>query len=269
MIASGYPIGISPGQVSFNVAEKDHRSSSALTNDRRSSMGTSKEKGRSSNSRRFVVFWPLNMRTGRNPDRITFLTSRQRRSVLKSWRRVENKRLLGEEIYIQIFMQKPVLKSLFPFRAVPVNDLHGNMLFTRQAAIFIDFIDNMVAYVATNNGRLLQELCTRVGVSHALMTRVNFDPDWWYLFANSVLDGIQKYCHPNFSCGPIATYIGSRSILAWRILMKYVVEMMSDAFVKQRQANVRAVLEQSQQKDESMTKDGCVTDELPTRQNGC
>ncbi|KFD52494.1 hypothetical protein M513_06691 [Trichuris suis] len=249
------------GQAVSDIPANDHNSPpSTMTNDHRQSMGAGKTEGRSSIRGGIWSTLPSRKDSGRNGDRITCLTKRQRRCILKSWRKVQNKAQLGEEIYIQIFMQKPVLKSLFPFRATPVNELHDNVLFTRQAVIFIDFIDNVVAYVGINNGRLLQELCTRVGISHALMTRVNFDPEWWYLFANSVLDGMQKFCLPNFSCEPIATYIGSQSMLAWRILLKHVVEMMSDAFVKQRQAKERTNGEASSEgkDDGSVQNDQCV-----------
>ncbi|CDW56029.1 globin [Trichuris trichiura] len=246
-------------QAIYDIPADNLPSFTAMTNDRRQSVGAGKEEERTKSRGSIWSVLPSRKYSSRNGERITCLNKRQRRCILKSWRKVHNKPKLGEEIYIQIFMQKPVLKSLFPFRATPVNELHDNVLFTRQAIIFIDFIDNVVAYVGINNGRLLQELCCRVGVSHALMTRVNFDPEWWYLFANSVLDGMQKFCLPNFSCEPLATYIGSQSMLAWRILLKHVVELMSDAFVKQRQAKGRANGEPSERKDDgSMQNDQCV-----------
>ncbi|KAL1245706.1 Globin-related protein [Trichinella spiralis] len=171
--------------------------------------------------------------------RVKFLTKSQRQNVVRSWEKVPNKRALGEEIYIQIFMHKPMLKSLFPFRTVPVDQLRNNALFTRQAAIFADFIDCVVGYLAIDNGNLIMELSERVGVNHALMTSVNFDPEWWVLFANSVLDCIRQYCEPQFICLPISRHITRKIMIAWRILLKEVVDRMSEAFIQRRELDIR------------------------------
>ncbi|OUC44293.1 globin [Trichinella nativa] len=189
------------------------------------------------------AFWSSKFRYYRkghdNDHRVKFLTKSQRQNVVRSWEKVPNKRALGEEIYIQIFMHKPMLKSLFPFRTVPVDQLRNNALFTRQAAIFADFIDCVVGYLAINNGNLIMELSERVGVNHALMTSVNFDPEWWVLFANSVLDCIRQYCEPKFICLPISRHITRKIMIAWRILLKEVVDRMSEAFIQRRELDIR------------------------------
>ncbi|KRY39844.1 hypothetical protein T01_2092 [Trichinella spiralis] len=189
------------------------------------------------------AFWSSKFRYYRkghdNDHRVKFLTKSQRQNVVRSWEKVPNKRALGEEIYIQIFMHKPMLKSLFPFRTVPVDQLRNNALFTRQAAIFADFIDCVVGYLAIDNGNLIMELSERVGVNHALMTSVNFDPEWWVLFANSVLDCIRQYCEPQFICLPISRHITRKIMIAWRILLKEVVDRMSEAFIQRRELDIR------------------------------
>ncbi|KRY73975.1 hypothetical protein T4A_9607, partial [Trichinella pseudospiralis] len=189
------------------------------------------------------AFWSSKFRYYRkghdNDHRVKFLTKSQRQNVVRSWEKVPNKRALGEEIYIQIFMHKPMLKSLFPFRTVPVDQLRNNALFTRQAAIFADFIDCVVGYLAIDNANLIMELSERVGVNHALMTSVNFDPEWWVLFANSVLDCIRQYCEPQFICLPISRHITRKIMIAWRILLKEVVDRMSEAFIQRRELDIR------------------------------
>ncbi len=72
---------------------------------------------------------------------ITFLTTKEKRSLAKSWGKIApNKKVFGQKIYLQIFVLKPELQDLFPFSGLRPDQLTQNMLFIRQAAIFSHFL---------------------------------------------------------------------------------------------------------------------------------
>lgn len=52
----------------------------------------------------------VKMGENRNGTNVDYLTLKQRQRIVKTWRAVQDRRQLGRQIYIQIFMHKPSLK---------------------------------------------------------------------------------------------------------------------------------------------------------------
>uniref|UniRef100_A0A915JSD8 Globin family profile domain-containing protein n=1 Tax=Romanomermis culicivorax TaxID=13658 RepID=A0A915JSD8_ROMCU len=122
-----------------------------------------------------------------------FLTPCHRKQIVKSWSAVSNRIALGQIIYLQIFMHKPSLKSLFQFREVPVDQLKDDPYFERQCALLTGFLNSVVGFIRTNDYARMSELCHRIGRRHAFISSVNFEPDWWRLFASSTIDSMMPF----------------------------------------------------------------------------
>ncbi len=69
------------------------------------------------------------------------LSSKDQKSLARTWQLAKGSDTLGEEIFKLIFMQKPSLKRLWGLEKVPVDELASNVTFRRHSACFVMFLD--------------------------------------------------------------------------------------------------------------------------------
>ncbi len=66
--------------------------------------------------------------------------------------------------------------------------------FKRQTDAMARFLGSIVRAVSTNNERQLVRLSLYVGVRHAQITKQWFEPGWWIIFREAILDSVKPYC---------------------------------------------------------------------------
>ncbi len=170
---------------------------------------------------------------------ISYLGSKQRHLIVQSWAQVTDQTSLGQHIYMQIFMHKPQLIAMFPFRGIPASQLHLHASFSRMAAAFAKALHSIVHAVEANDEAELRSLCQRVGGYHTKVG-VMFEANWWTLFGSSVLDCMTPYCSsasPAMLCQVLPGLAAipknpSLAIQAWAKLMEHVIHYMEEAFNK-------------------------------------
>uniref|UniRef100_A0A915JLR2 Globin family profile domain-containing protein n=1 Tax=Romanomermis culicivorax TaxID=13658 RepID=A0A915JLR2_ROMCU len=128
---------------------------------------------------------------------VDYLSEKQRSQIACSWNTVWDQRTFAQDVYLHIFDQKPLLKSMFSF--LNAETLKSDREFIRQTNLLADFLDEIVAQAAKNNEKSIIEMCRRLGAKHASTARMHFEPDWWRLFVHGILYAIKSHLNDRYS----------------------------------------------------------------------
>ena len=148
-----------------------------------------------------------------------YITEEEKKVIRKTWNKLSNDISgLGVQIFLRIFVLKPDLKQLFPFRNDKGDELVSDAIFRGHASRFVQAIgaaiDNMDEL---NNamGPMLEDL----GGQHIRYD--GFKPEYWDIFIESVL-GIWKK--------ELRRRLTHKASDAWRVLFEFMISKMKEGY---------------------------------------
>lgn len=150
---------------------------------------------------------------------VQYITPEDKRLVRKTWNRLSRDMPgLGVNIFLRIFVLKPDLKQIFPFRDFGEDDLVTDSCFRGHASRFVQAIgaaiDNMDD-LHNAMGPMLEGL----GGQH--LHYEGFKPEYWDIFIEAVLDIWKLKLRRKFT---------SNVSDAWKILFEFMCSKLKEGY---------------------------------------
>ena len=148
-----------------------------------------------------------------------YITEDEQKVIRKTWNRLsKDLSRLGVQIFLRIFVLKPDLKQLFPFRDDEGDELVADTVFRGHASRFVQAIGAAIDNMDDLNhamGPMLEDL----GKQH--LGYDGFKPEYWDIFIESVLDIWKKELSRKL------TYKASE---AWRVLFEFMISRLKEGY---------------------------------------
>ena len=150
---------------------------------------------------------------------IEYITDDEKQIIRKNWN-ILSKDLsgLGVQIFLRIFVLKPDLKQLFPFRNYEGEELVADSVFRGHASRFVQAIGAAIDNMDDLNnamGPMLEDL----GGQH--LRYDGFKPEYWDIFIESVLDIWKKQLRRKLT---------SNASDAWRVLFEFMTSKLKEGY---------------------------------------